>query len=75
MNIAILQTDVQQFINQNLRTEITKLVLKGSPFKDIKVQELEQPLEGKRKAKGKLPPRINLAILYASILSFFVLPP
>ena len=55
MNIAILQTDVQQFINQNLRTEITKLVLKGSPFNTVSIQEIANQILAKQKSLTKLP--------------------
>lgn len=72
MNELLLHTDVQQFIDQNLNEDLTSLVLKGSPFKDIPIQELVRQIESKKKARLKLPswygsshiyypPKLNIA--------------
>ena len=55
MNIKVLQKEVQDFILENLKTDISKLILKGSPFKEITIQEIAQQIIGKQKAKDKLP--------------------
>ena len=55
MNFDILNDDVQQFIADNLQTEITKLILKGSPFANISIQELANQLVAKQKSTKKLP--------------------
>lgn len=55
MDIHILHTDVQKFINDNLNSDITKLILKGSPFKDISIQKLSNQIVSKQKSKNKLP--------------------
>ncbi len=71
MNTAILNKEIQQFIADNLKSDLSKLILKGSPFKDISIQELAQQIVGKQKATKKLPtwfacqnmyypPKINL---------------
>ncbi|WP_439130974.1 class I SAM-dependent methyltransferase [Polaribacter sp.] len=54
MNTAILKSDVQQFITDNLNTEITKLILKGSPFSNISIQELANQIVAKQKSEKKL---------------------
>lgn len=54
MNTAILNTNVQQFISENLKTDITKLILKGSPFSDVSIQELANQIVAKQKAEHKL---------------------
>ena len=54
MNTAILHTNVQQFITENLKTDITKLILKGSPFSDVSIQELANQIVAKQKAEHKL---------------------
>ena len=54
MNTAILNTNVQQFITENLKTDITKLILKGSPFSDVSIQELANQIVAKQKAEHKL---------------------
>lgn len=55
MNHLILQKKVQQFIADNLKTDITKLILKGSPFKEISIQELANQIVAKQKSEHKLP--------------------
>ena len=57
MNIKILDKKVQEFISQKSDSieEISTLVLSGSPFDGIPVQELAQQVQSKRKAKNKLP--------------------
>jgi len=54
LNTAILNTNVQQFISENLKTDITKLILKGSPFSDVSIQELASQIVAKQKAEHKL---------------------
>ena len=55
MNKNLLHNDVQSFINNNLKTDIPSLVLKGSPFKDIKIQVLANQILSKSKCRNKLP--------------------
>lgn len=55
MNLALLKPEVQQFISDNLKTEITKLILKGSPFSNVSVQELANQIVAKQKSEKKLP--------------------
>jgi 16S rRNA G966 N2-methylase RsmD len=55
MNQLILHKEVQDFINKNLKTDITKLVLKGSPFVNVSIQELAEQITSKNKCKTKLP--------------------
>lgn len=55
MNSAILHPDVQKFITDNLKSDITKLILKGSPFKAISIQELANQIVAKQKSEKKLP--------------------
>ncbi|WP_343330311.1 class I SAM-dependent methyltransferase [Polaribacter staleyi] len=54
MNLAILRPEVQQFITDHLKSDITKLILKGSPFDDITVQELANQIVAKQKSEQKL---------------------
>ncbi|MEO5910467.1 MAG: hypothetical protein ABIP95_06240 [Pelobium sp.] len=65
VNPEILNTAVQDFINNNLNIDIQKLILKGSPFPKVTVQELAVQLEGKKKAQKKIPKWFNTSgILY-----------
>ena len=54
MNAVILHTEVQNFINQHLNSEISKLIFKGSPFKDITIQELAEQIQAKKRCENKL---------------------
>jgi len=71
LNTAILDLEVQQFIFENLKTNITQLILKGSPFKDVSVQDLANQIVAKQKSEHKLftwfsseyiyyPPKISI---------------
>ena len=55
MNEKLLHTEVQRFINTNLKTDLPTLILKGSPFKGISIQELAQQVLSKSKCYTKLP--------------------
>lgn len=55
MNSNILQYDVQVFITKNLNIDATKLILKGSPFLKISIQELANQILAKKKSEKKLP--------------------
>jgi len=71
LNTAILHPKVQHFITENLNSNITKLILYGSPFSDVSVQELANQIISKQKSKHKLsswfnnkniyyPPKVNI---------------
>lgn len=64
MNKAILHTEIQDFINANLKNNLTKLVLKGSPFKNLTIQELAEQIESKNKCEQKLPTWFTLKNCY-----------
>lgn len=55
MNTNLLQPNVQNFIDKNLKVDITSLVLKGSPFPTISTTELAQQIESKKRCEKKLP--------------------
>lgn len=55
MNKAILNTEVQNYIHENLNAETGKLIFKKSPFPNVAMREIVQQIEGKQKAKNKLP--------------------
>ena len=64
MNFDILNEEVQQFISDNLKSEITKLILKGSPFASISIQELANQILAKQKSTKKLPTWFSLDNIY-----------
>lgn len=55
MNRLLLNTESQEFINANLNSDITKLILKGTSFDDIETIELIEQIESKKKSQHKLP--------------------
>ncbi|MGM1057322.1 MAG: class I SAM-dependent methyltransferase [Bacteroidota bacterium] len=65
MNKAILNTEVQKFITEHLFEDLSKLILKGSPFPQVSSQEIGVQISGKKKAESKLPVWFNTKkILY-----------
>lgn len=55
MNPEILNPDVQAFINQNLKTDPTALILKGVPFTEVSTTEVVEQIEAKSRCEKKLP--------------------
>jgi precorrin-6B methylase 2 len=51
----ILNPEIQDFIQKNLKTDLQKLILKGTPFPKISIQELATQIEGKNRIEKKLP--------------------
>ena len=64
MNPKVLYTEVQQFINDNLKTDVPKLILKGSKFNGITIQELANQIVAKQKCEKKLPTFFNTDGIY-----------
>ena len=64
MNPAILHKDIQEFINDNLKSDTTKLILKGIPFTDVTIQEIVSQIEAKKRCKTKLPTWFNTDGIY-----------
>lgn len=64
MNTAILHPKVQQFIANNLKSNITNLILKGSPFDLISIQELANQIIAKQKSEQKLPTWFSAKNIY-----------
>lgn len=64
MNTTILQKEVQVFINKNLKADINKLILKGSPFEGVSIQELANQIIAKQKSEIKLPTWFNTEKIY-----------
>ncbi|OBX26559.1 hypothetical protein LX77_00866 [Gelidibacter algens] len=64
MNAAILRPDVQEYINQHLKTDPTLLILKGVPFTEVSVQELVEQIEAKNKCEKKLPRWFQKSAIY-----------
>lgn len=55
MNKIILNTGIQLFINKNLNTDISSVLLKKPFFDEVTNQELAEQIQSKNKCKDKLP--------------------
>jgi len=55
LNNSILNKGVQDFIHSNLKSDITKLILKGIPFEGVTIQEIAEQIVSKSKCEIKLP--------------------
>jgi len=64
LNKEILRTGIQDYINNNLDTDIMSVLLKKSGFDAISSKELVQQLEGKKKCASKLPTWFRTAEIY-----------
>lgn len=64
MNTEILNIDIQEFISNNLNTEISKILLKGTDFNSVSVQEIVEQIEAKIKCKSKLPTWFSTKNIY-----------
>lgn len=51
----LISSDIQNYINQNLNSDFTKLLLKKSPFSDVTMQEIVQQIKGRKTAEKKFP--------------------
>jgi 16S rRNA G966 N2-methylase RsmD len=54
-NPELLNPKVQDFIKKNLKTDLTKIILKGSPLPNINIQEIAIQIDGKNRIEKKLP--------------------
>jgi hypothetical protein len=55
VNARLLHRDVQEFLNENLDSDLDRVIFRGSPFPDISVQELAEQIQSRRKCRAKLP--------------------
>lgn len=64
MNKELLTTEVQEFIDANLHSDINKLLLGKSPFPGITTKELAQQIDSKKRSEKKLPTWFNTSGIY-----------
>lgn len=64
MNSEILSKKIQQFINDNLSSNIHKILLRKSPFSNVTSKELVEQIESKAKSKQKLPTWFSTENIY-----------
>ncbi|WP_312303049.1 class I SAM-dependent methyltransferase [Chryseobacterium sp.] len=62
--VKILNKEVQNYINANLRTDLHALLLKKSPFPEVFMQEIVQQIKGKQVAEKKFPFLLKEGIVF-----------
>ncbi|KFC22747.1 class I SAM-dependent methyltransferase [Epilithonimonas lactis] len=60
----LLATEVQTFINQNIDSDINRLLLKRSSFPNVTIQEIVQQIKGRKVAQRKFPFLLNENIIF-----------
>ena len=55
MKDSILNTEIQEFINSNLNSDITSLLLKGTNFPTLEIKDIIEQIEAKKRSEKKLP--------------------
>ncbi|MCM4156770.1 class I SAM-dependent methyltransferase [Gramella sp. AN32] len=55
VNETIFRKDVQKFIRKNLKIDLSLLILKGSPFPEVSIQELATQVQGLKISEKKFP--------------------
>ncbi len=64
MNLSILNPEIQEYIDSHLNSDLTKIILKGSPFKNVTIQDLIEQIEAKKKCQKKLPTWFSAPNIY-----------
>ncbi|WP_433630568.1 class I SAM-dependent methyltransferase [Chryseobacterium cucumeris] len=64
MGNKLLNKDVQNHINANLKTDLHSLLLKKSPFPEVSMHEIVQQIKGKQVAERKFPFLLKEGILF-----------
>ncbi len=64
MNERILNNDIQKFIDQHLFESPTTLILRGSPFPEVTIQEIVGQIISKNKCQKKLPTWFQTTNIY-----------
>lgn len=64
MNKLLLNTVVQEFIDSNLNSDISSLLLKGIDFLGVSSKEIIEQIEAKKRSEKKLPTWFNTKNIY-----------
>ncbi|MBJ6367669.1 THUMP-like domain-containing protein [Snuella sedimenti] len=55
MNKLILNHNIQEFINKNLKVDVSSILLKGTSFPNVDTKEIAEQIEAKKRCEKKLP--------------------
>jgi len=64
LNNSILNIEIQEFINRNLKSDVSTLILKGTSFPKVDTKEIIEQIEAKKRCKKKLPTWFSSANIY-----------
>ncbi len=64
MNKTVLNTEIQYFIDSNLKSDISSLLLKGIPFEGIDSKIVIEQIEAKKRCEKKLPTWFSTKNIY-----------
>ncbi|OBX21478.1 MULTISPECIES: THUMP-like domain-containing protein [Bizionia] len=64
MNVAILNTENQEFIDAHLESDSTKLLFGKAPHTSASIKELVAQIEAKKRSKTKLPSWFKTPLIY-----------
>lgn len=62
--VKLLNKEVQDYINANLKADLHSLLLKKSPFSEVSIQEIVQQIKGKQVAERKFPFLLKDGIIF-----------
>ena len=64
MNTAILNIEIQEFINSHLNSDTSSLLLKGMSFPSVEAKAIIEQIEAKKRCEKKLPTWFNCKNIY-----------
>ncbi|MFB9052407.1 RsmD family RNA methyltransferase [Formosa undariae] len=64
MNKLILNTEIQDFITRNLKSNVTSILLKGTTFEGVETSDIVEQIEAKQRCVNKLPSWYNTPNIY-----------
>jgi len=64
LNKHLLNTVIQNFIDHNLNSDVTSILLKGTPFEKVKTKDIIEQIEAKKKCENKLPTWFSTQQIY-----------
>ncbi|WP_394364212.1 RsmD family RNA methyltransferase [Formosa algae] len=64
LNTLILNTEIQKFITDNLNSNTTAILLKGTAFKGVETRAIVEQIEAKKKCETKLKTWYNTPNIY-----------
>ena len=85
LNKALLDPEVTRFIKENRKKDLPSLILKGSPFENVSIQEIAVQIKGLKVAEKKFPafyknenilypPKLNLEQTSSEVTANIKLP-